>query len=285
MARVCWATSCSGGGGGSRLGAGRLAVAEPAPDGPLIEVKEIVGGYMIVSASSLDEAIEVARECPGLVRPGSGVEVIEIHARMNEALGANFFRHEYARLVAMLVRRLGARHVEAVEDAVQSALLAAVEAWPRSTVPDSPSAWLYRVARHHFASELRFGELRGLVREDDPVGQKLASALLTRLGCTVDLATNGKEGPAVATKSLTTSSSRIARCPKAEESVVRERRAQDAAAQGLAAPEVVGVGRGVREKSAERRPVGPRWAWAPSRGASNSGRSLYSGPTGGGAPN
>lgn len=34
---------------------------------------------MIVSAESLEEAIEVARECPGLVRPGSGVEVIEIH--------------------------------------------------------------------------------------------------------------------------------------------------------------------------------------------------------------
>jgi hypothetical protein len=43
-----------------------------------VEVKELVGGYMIVSAPSLDEAIAVARECPGLVRPGSGVEVIEI---------------------------------------------------------------------------------------------------------------------------------------------------------------------------------------------------------------
>lgn len=37
-------------------------------------------GYMIVSAASLDEAIEIARGCPGLVRPGSGMEVIEIHA-------------------------------------------------------------------------------------------------------------------------------------------------------------------------------------------------------------
>jgi hypothetical protein len=35
---------------------------------------------MIVSAASLDEAIEIARGCPGLVRPGSGMEVIEIHA-------------------------------------------------------------------------------------------------------------------------------------------------------------------------------------------------------------
>ena len=63
---------------GGRLGAGRLSLADPVPDGPLVEVKELVGGYMIVTAPSLKEAIDVARECPGLVRPGSGVEVIEI---------------------------------------------------------------------------------------------------------------------------------------------------------------------------------------------------------------
>jgi hypothetical protein len=64
---------------GGRLGIGRVALPEPAPDGPLVEVKELIGGYMIVSASSLDEAIRVAGACPGLMRPGSGVEVIEIH--------------------------------------------------------------------------------------------------------------------------------------------------------------------------------------------------------------
>lgn len=64
---------------GGKLGAGQLATAEPVPDGPIIEVKELVGGYMIVSAASLDEAVHIARECPGLVRPGSGVEVVEIH--------------------------------------------------------------------------------------------------------------------------------------------------------------------------------------------------------------
>ena len=63
---------------GGKLGAGRL-VTEPAADGPFVEVKELVGGYMIVSAQTLEEAITVARGCPGLVRPGSGVEVIEIH--------------------------------------------------------------------------------------------------------------------------------------------------------------------------------------------------------------
>jgi hypothetical protein len=65
---------------GGRLGKGKLALPDPAPDGPFIEVKELVGGYMIVSAVDLDEAIQVARECPGLMHPGSGVEVIEIRA-------------------------------------------------------------------------------------------------------------------------------------------------------------------------------------------------------------
>ena len=64
---------------GGRLGKGRLVTSQPASDGPFVEIKELVGGYMIVSADSLDEAIEVAKGCPGLVRPGSGVEVIEIH--------------------------------------------------------------------------------------------------------------------------------------------------------------------------------------------------------------
>jgi len=64
---------------GGKLGTGRLVTTGPEMDGPFIEVKELVGGYMIVSAESLEDAIKVARECPGLVRLGSGVEVIEIH--------------------------------------------------------------------------------------------------------------------------------------------------------------------------------------------------------------
>jgi hypothetical protein len=63
---------------GGRLGKGTLVAATPPADGPFVEVKELVGGYMIVTANSLDDAIRVASGCPGLVRPGSGVEVIEI---------------------------------------------------------------------------------------------------------------------------------------------------------------------------------------------------------------
>jgi RNA polymerase sigma factor (sigma-70 family) len=71
------------------------------------------------------------------------------------ALGGHFFRHEYGRLVAMLSRRVGVHQLEAVEDAVQFALAAAVETWPKSVVPENPSAWLFRVAHNHVVGELR----------------------------------------------------------------------------------------------------------------------------------
>ena len=64
---------------GGKLGKGKLVTTEGTTDGPFVESKELIGGYMIVSAESLEEAIEIASGCPGLVSPGSGVEVREIH--------------------------------------------------------------------------------------------------------------------------------------------------------------------------------------------------------------
>ncbi|MEZ4224785.1 MAG: sigma-70 family RNA polymerase sigma factor [Polyangiaceae bacterium] len=78
----------------------------------------------------------------------------------------HFFRHEYGRLVATLSRRVGVQHLEAVEDAVQSALMAAVETWTRAAVPDKPVAWLFRVASNALQDELRFGARRGRILAD-----------------------------------------------------------------------------------------------------------------------
>ncbi len=61
----------------------------------------------------------------------------------------HFFRHEYGRLVAMLSRRVGVQHIEDVEDAVQSALMTALESWTIAGLPDNPSAWLFRVAHNN----------------------------------------------------------------------------------------------------------------------------------------
>jgi RNA polymerase sigma factor (sigma-70 family) len=95
-------------------------------------------------------------------------------------LAEHFFRHEYGRLVALLCRHVGLRHLEAVEDAVQAALVAALETWTRSGAPDNPSAWLYRVAHNRLIDELRQTNRRLRLAEqhgadlmeavDDPAG-------------------------------------------------------------------------------------------------------------------
>lgn len=63
---------------GGRLGGGKLITDGSVVDGPFVEVNELVGGYMIIQAASIEEATGVAQGCPGLVRSGSGVELIEI---------------------------------------------------------------------------------------------------------------------------------------------------------------------------------------------------------------
>ncbi len=48
-------------------------------EGPYAEVKEVVGGYMLVKANSLDEAVELAQGCP-ILKIGGHVEVRNIMA-------------------------------------------------------------------------------------------------------------------------------------------------------------------------------------------------------------
>jgi hypothetical protein len=44
-------------------------------DGPFVETKEIVGGFSIVQADTLDAAAEIATGCPVLLRNGNTVEI------------------------------------------------------------------------------------------------------------------------------------------------------------------------------------------------------------------
>jgi hypothetical protein len=64
--------------GGKLKPGGRVLTASGITDGPFAEAKEVVGGYMVVAAENYDGALKVARECPGVVRPGSSVEIREI---------------------------------------------------------------------------------------------------------------------------------------------------------------------------------------------------------------
>ena len=44
-------------------------------NGPFGEIKETIGGYIIVKADSVDEAVEFAKGCPVLQGEGNSVEV------------------------------------------------------------------------------------------------------------------------------------------------------------------------------------------------------------------
>jgi len=50
-------------------------------DGPFGDIKETIGGYCIVKAESIDEAVEFAKGSPVLQGEGNSVEVREILAK------------------------------------------------------------------------------------------------------------------------------------------------------------------------------------------------------------
>ncbi len=79
------------------------------------------------------------------------------------------WRIESARLIAGLVRIV--RDVGLAEDLAQDALIAALERWPESGVPDNPGAWLMAAAKHRAIDQLRRGTL--LRRKHEELGRDL----------------------------------------------------------------------------------------------------------------
>ena len=65
----------------------------------------------------------------------------------------NVFRAESARLVGGLVRLV--RDVGVAEELAQDALVAALEQWPESGIPNSPGAWLQAAARNRAINVLK----------------------------------------------------------------------------------------------------------------------------------
>jgi hypothetical protein len=46
-------------------------------DGPFVEAKEVVGGYMLIAAKNFAQAAKIAKDCPGL-NVGGTVEIRQI---------------------------------------------------------------------------------------------------------------------------------------------------------------------------------------------------------------
>src|SRR3954451_19192116 len=83
------------------------------------------------------------------------------------------WRIESARLIAALARMVGA--VGLAEDLAQDALLAALEAWPESGVPENPGAWLMATAKNRAIDLIRRNA--SLERKQQELARDLESAL------------------------------------------------------------------------------------------------------------
>jgi hypothetical protein len=60
--------------GGQPLAGDGGVVSHAVMDGPFVETKEAVGGYLLIEATSLEEAMEAARACP-VLQHGLFIEV------------------------------------------------------------------------------------------------------------------------------------------------------------------------------------------------------------------
>ncbi len=80
------------------------------------------------------------------------------------------WRIESPRLIAGLTRMV--RDVGVAEDLAHDALVAALERWPKSGVPDNPGAWLMATAKHRAIDRFRRSALQE--RKLDEVGRELA---------------------------------------------------------------------------------------------------------------
>jgi RNA polymerase sigma-70 factor (ECF subfamily) len=79
------------------------------------------------------------------------------------------WRIESPRLIASLARIV--RDVGIAEDLAQDALVAALEQWPESGIPDNPGAWLMATAKHRAIDLLRRNKL--LDRKHEELGHEL----------------------------------------------------------------------------------------------------------------
>lgn len=91
-------------------------------------------------------------------------------AMINGAIDA-VWRIESPRLIAGLARIV--RDVGVAEDLAQDALVAALEQWPKSGVPDNPGAWLMAVAKHRAIDHFRRNSR--LERKHEELGREFAT--------------------------------------------------------------------------------------------------------------
>jgi len=79
----------------------------------------------------------------------------------------HLFRHQSGKMVAVLVRLFGLARIDAIEEAVQDSMVAALRKWPFTAVPENPTAWLIQTARNRMIDQLRRERFDPLPDDED----------------------------------------------------------------------------------------------------------------------
>jgi RNA polymerase sigma factor (sigma-70 family) len=108
----------------------------------------------------------VAREASP-VKPGPAAGRTPDPAAARRAIDA-VWRIESARVIGALARLV--HDIGWAEDLAQDALVAALEQWPQSGIPDSPGAWLTATAKHRAIDQLRRRQMAK--RRNDELGRR-----------------------------------------------------------------------------------------------------------------
>ena len=156
-------------------------------DGPFQEFKEWVAGFQVFDVDSEERAIEIAARISAVPGPGGRPiqQPIQVRRIMQErpadrsrdgrvardrrrrrAQGViadpspveDLLRDLAPQVLGTLTRQSG--DFDAAEDAVQEALIAAADHWPREGIPENPRAWLLRTAGRRLVDQRRSEQAR-----------------------------------------------------------------------------------------------------------------------------
>ena len=67
--------------GGALSGEGAVVRHDGVVDGPFVELKEVVGGYMLITANSLEQAKAVIEASPMVANAGTSIEIRQINSK------------------------------------------------------------------------------------------------------------------------------------------------------------------------------------------------------------
>jgi RNA polymerase sigma factor (sigma-70 family) len=78
--------------------------------------------------------------------------------RENENL-KELFQKEFSKIVAVISKQFGLKHIEIAEDIVSETFLQALETWKSKGTPANPTAWIYKVAQRKTLYYFRRGRI------------------------------------------------------------------------------------------------------------------------------